>query len=87
MANILTQRILAIIRLLTRTLVGAVIGICVVAVYFGVDYLGATDKRLYWIDERDAIFTLLTMGVLIGATVGFIWAVSSKGRNKDGDCK
>jgi hypothetical protein len=72
------------IRLLTRTLVGKVIGIAVVAVYVIMDYMGQTDKRLYWFDNGDAVLTLLTLGVLIGATIGFFWAIISKGGNKNG---
>lgn len=74
------------IRLLTRMLVGTAIGIAVVAVYESIFYLGQTEKwLLYWIDHKDSILTLLTMGVLIGATIGFIWAIISKGRNKNGE--
>jgi hypothetical protein len=85
MGNRLMQRILPMTRLLTRVLAGAVIGAATVALYVGIDYVGHTDRRLYFIDYRDAILTLLTLGVLIGAAVGFGWAISSGGRNKDGE--
>jgi hypothetical protein len=79
----LKQRIFALIRLLLRMLAGAVIGIAVVAVFTSLDYLGQADKKLWWVDSRDSILTALTLGVLIGATIGVVWALCSKGRNED----
>jgi cytochrome bd-type quinol oxidase subunit 1 len=63
-------------------LIGAVIGVTVVILYFIIDYVGTDDKRLYFIDHRDTFFTLLTMGVLIGIVTGIGWAIKSKHSNE-----
>jgi hypothetical protein len=88
MKNALMRRIASIRRLLPRMLIGAVFGIAVVVLYFSLDYLGETDKerrRFYFTDQRDAFVTLLTAGIVIGAAVGFGWAISSKERNQNGE--
>jgi hypothetical protein len=77
-------RILATSLLLARILVGVLIGVVVVIIYVVIDYVGQTDKRLYFIDHRESIETLLSLGVLIGGLVGLVWAFSSKRGSTDG---
>ncbi len=72
------NRVRTMVRLVARMLMGTVIGVMVVVFYFTIDYLGSSDKRLYLIDHRDSFFTVLTLGVMIGAVTGLGWAISSK---------
>jgi quinol-cytochrome oxidoreductase complex cytochrome b subunit len=65
-------------RLVARMLIGALIGIAVVAVFFAIDYLRQSDTRLYFVDNRDAFFTLLAVGLVIGGVIGLGWAIDSK---------
>jgi hypothetical protein len=76
------KRIRSIVRLVARMLIGAVIGVAAVFFYFTIGYVGARDKKLYFIDHWDAFITVLTMGVLIGAIIGIGWAISEKYRNE-----
>jgi hypothetical protein len=77
----LKHGILEVIRCLTRTLVGpligAAIGITVVVAYVTVDYLAQTDKQFYFLDRRPGIITLLWIGVVIGAVIGG-WGLSRR---------
>jgi hypothetical protein len=85
MANVETQVIPAVIRFLTRAIIGAIIGIAVVVLFVGIDYVGQTDRRFYFIDHGDAIVAVLTIGVLIGTLIGLGWALNSMRRNKNGE--
>jgi hypothetical protein len=66
-------------------LAGAAIGVAVVGLYAVIDYLGQSDKRLYFIDHKDALITLLILGLLIGGAVGFGWAITTLRHAKDGE--
>jgi hypothetical protein len=65
----------ALIGLLTLMLVGTAIGIAVVALFVGTDYVVQTSNQFYFDDNRDAILTLLTLGVFIGAAIGLGWGI------------
>jgi hypothetical protein len=75
-------RVRTMVRLVARMLIGAVIGITVVVLYFAIGYLASNEKRLYFIDHRDAFFTMLTTGVMIGVVTGIGWAINSKLSNE-----
>jgi hypothetical protein len=74
---------LGTVRVFARMLVGVAISVVVVITYVAIDYMGATDKRLYFIDYGDAIATLLVVAVLIGGVVGMVWAFSGKKSSKE----
>jgi hypothetical protein len=76
MAKTTTKLSPALKRLLPRTLLGSVVGIVVVIFYFGMDFMGHANERLYFIDHRETVFTLLTLGIVIGTAIGFAWAMS-----------
>ena len=76
------DRIRTMLPLVVRMLAGAVIGIVVVILYFTIDYLGASDRRLYFIDHRDAFLTVLVLGILIGTIIGIGWAINYKVQNQ-----
>jgi hypothetical protein len=82
MASTVTLRIRAVVRLFQRVLLGAAIGIAFEVVYIAIDYIGESDKQLYFFDHKASIYTLLPLGGLIGAAIGVAWAVVSKVRNK-----
>jgi hypothetical protein len=75
-------------RLVARTIIGVLIGIVIVILYFTIHYLattwgmGRSGKQLYFFDNREAFITVLAMGILIGAVIGFGWGINSKELNK-----
>jgi hypothetical protein len=76
------NRVRSMVQLVARMLTGAVIGVAVVVLFFAIDFVGSKDKRLYFIDNRDAFVAALTLGVMIGVLTGIGWAISSKYLNR-----
>ena len=74
-----------VIQLLSKALIGAAIGIAVVAIFIGIDYAGQTNKRLYLIDYGDSIVAVLTIGVFVGTFIGLAWAANSIRRSDSGE--
>jgi hypothetical protein len=69
------NRVRSMVRLFARMLIGAVIGITVVIIYFVIDYVGSSEKQLYFIDKRDTFIAVLTLGIMIGVSTGIAWAI------------
>lgn len=76
------DRARTMLPLFARMLTGAAIGIAIVILYFTIDYLGSSEKRLYFIDREDAFITVLALGIVIGTIIGIGWAISSKAPSK-----
>jgi hypothetical protein len=64
------------IRALFQILVGVLIGVGFVTLYFVWDYLQTTDKRLYYFDNKDGFIVAQALGALAGLVVGIVWAIS-----------
>lgn len=79
----LRRAMLTSILIVARVFAGAVIGVLVVIAYLALDYLAQAEKQYYFLDYREAIITLLAIGVVIGAVVGLIWAFTAMKRKDD----
>ena len=82
MAIKLTHSILAT---LNRLLAGATIGITVAAIYISMDYIGRAEEPVEWTDYKNGVITGMTLGILIGSFIGFIWGVSGIVINKESE--
>lgn len=75
------DRFRTMLPLVARILTGTGIGIAVVIFYFILDYVGSSNKQLYFIDHRDSLIAVLEIGILIGTIIGIAWAIEKKVQN------
>ncbi|HZU38445.1 MAG TPA: hypothetical protein VFA18_21145 [Gemmataceae bacterium] len=67
-----------VMRLVIGTLMGAVIGVAFVALYFAADYRSHGHERFYWIDTRDSLLGAIEIATLVGALVGLWLAIRNR---------